>query len=145
MENSFFLNLIKGHWLDLVIIVVVLGIAIFMYVKGYNKKFLNHLILSLVVEAEQKLGSGTGEYKFSEVVANLYVRLPMIVRLFISEKYIEDLIETNVKELKKFLEEGGNISDYQIKFLENNNLVLLTAKKEECEKINNDEIKVTPV
>lgn len=118
--SSLILTFLQTYWLDIVIAVVVLGVAIFLYVKGYNKKFLNHIVLALVVEAEQKLGGGgTGEFKFSDVMSQLYAKLPIIVRLFVSQKYLEDLIETNVNDLREFLKNGGDISDYQVKLMGN--------------------------
>ena len=105
----------NGIAYELISAILVIAIAIFLYVKGYNKTFLNKLTLKFVVEAEIKLGSGTGKYKYNEVFTNIYKNLPFIVKLFISENKIKDLIELNVRELGKFLNSGGDLSGYTIK------------------------------
>jgi len=116
--NSIILTFLQNYWIDIVISLIVLGVAIFLYVKGYNKKVLNHLILALVVEAEKNLGGGgTGGFKFSDVMSKLYAKLPVVIKLFVSYDYLEDLIETNVNDLREFLKNGGDISDYQVKLL----------------------------
>jgi hypothetical protein len=121
MMHSIYLEAIMNYLPDIIITVLVIVLAIIAYVKGYNKVFLNKLTLKFVVEAEIKLGSGTGKYKFNEVMTNIYDKLPFVVRLFISEDYLEKLIEENVEQLTKFLESGGNLSDYTIKTTVSNN------------------------
>lgn len=106
-------NFMLNHIVDIVSIVVIFSVAIFLYVKGYNKNILNRLVLQLVVEAEKYLGTGTGTYKFNEVMVKLYATLPFIVRVFISQKKLTQLINDNARDLQKFLDEGGNLSEYQ--------------------------------
>jgi hypothetical protein len=71
------------------------------------------IVLSLVVQAEKALGSGTGELKYAFVVDALYSKLPAVIRLLYSKKEINQFIEDAVQELKKTLDSGNTLSGYE--------------------------------
>ncbi|HWR61914.1 MAG TPA: hypothetical protein VN580_09905, partial [Clostridia bacterium] len=70
------------------------------------------IILSLVIQAEKALGSGTGELKYAMVVERAYEVLPTLVRFFITKKELDRLIEEAVQYMKLHLSEGHDIQVY---------------------------------
>lgn len=98
-----------------VTVLVVLGILY----KNNKKELVKAIVLSLVVKAEQRLGSGTGELKYATVIETLYDKLPAIVRFLFTKKELDSYIEEGVKVLQKVLTEGNSLSGYdEEKFLE---------------------------
>lgn len=84
----------------IVLIGVILGIRC-----GYIKQVKQGL-LYLVCKAEEIYGGGTGTLKYAYVANEIYKILPSLARLFISVDTIDDLIETAVDEMKKYLAEN---------------------------------------
>ena len=78
-------------------------ILIFMDKKEEAKK----IILSLVVEAEDKFGNGTGSMKYAYVLGKVYPCLPAVVRAFVSEAVLDAMIEEAVIILEKELQPVG--------------------------------------
>jgi hypothetical protein len=70
-----------------------------------DKRTLLKMMLGLVAEAEEKFGNGTGTIKYSYVVSQIYGRAPPFLKMFLTEKMIDTLIETAVNELQAKLEE----------------------------------------
>lgn len=101
--------------LNLSSIMVVLLFAIgllFIYKRG-KKEFVKQVVLSLVVQAEKTLGSGTGELKYAMVVENVYKILPYILRLLISKKELDRLIEDGVQYMKQYLSKDKDLLGYE--------------------------------
>lgn len=108
------LDFISIYWSYIVIgIVSLIGISYF-YKKG-NMETVRKIILSLVVFAEKELGSKTGKYKYALVIHKLYELLPLPLRLLITKKEIENMIEEAVQNLKEFLVQGNSIQGYRNK------------------------------
>lgn len=83
------------------IILVILAVASLAY--GIYKKdyaIVKKQIFSLVTEAEQAYGSGTGILKLSTVVTELYPKLPKLFKTFVTEKKLVQLIESVLAEAK---------------------------------------------
>lgn len=97
---------------SIIVAVVFLLIVAVLYfaAKGKYRKVAKQIMLSLVVAAEEKYGSGTGKIKFSYVVDRLYEKLPVIVQVVFSEKDIENMIEDAVAKMKEFLEDNTETS-----------------------------------
>lgn len=95
----------------LVVLLFVIGL-LFIYKRG-KKDFVRNVVLSLVVQAEKALGSGTGELKYAMVVENVYKVLPYILRLLISEKELDNIIENSVKYLKEYLKKDKDLLGYE--------------------------------
>jgi hypothetical protein len=74
------------------------------------------IILTLVIQAEKQLGSGTGELKYAMVVERLYRIFPTTVRWFLSEKELDRMIEEAVVYLKGYLAQGKNLLGYETEF-----------------------------
>jgi len=64
------------------------------------------IIYYLVVKAEQLYGAGTGEIKYAAVIAWIYERLPMILRILFTHSDIDKMLEQGVQQLKKLLLQG---------------------------------------
>lgn len=107
------IDFIKTYWLDILIgIGLVIGL-VYMYVEG-NKSFVRGIVLDLVREAELMLGEKTGELKYAYVVNKIYERLPKILTLFLTQSYINRLIEEGVYILKDYLDNGLLDNSYVI-------------------------------
>lgn len=98
----------------LVVLVFIIGL-LFLYKRG-KKEFVRQAVLSLVVQAEKALGSGTGELKYAMVVENIYKMLPGILALLISKKELDDIIEDGVQCMKKYLSEDKDLLGYDIEY-----------------------------
>jgi len=93
---------------DIIITVVaaVLAVALVVWFVIVKKiPVARKIALALVIEAEAKYGSGTGDIKYAEVVGKLYSLLPGTLKIFISEKFIDTLIEDAVQFMKEKLGE----------------------------------------
>lgn len=89
------------------IIAIALATALFVwFVVIKQVPAAKKIALALVIEAEAKYGSGTGEIKYAEVVGKIYSLLPWTLKLIATEKYINGLIEEAVKYMKDYLGEA---------------------------------------
>lgn len=99
----------------LVILFVIIGL-LFIYKRG-KKDFVRQVVLSLVVQAEKALGSGTGELKYAMVVERLYTVLPFILTILISKKELNNIIEGAVQYLKDYLNKDINLLAYEDEYI----------------------------
>lgn len=51
------------------------------------------ILLSLVIEAEQIYGSGTGMMKYNYVLGKAYSMISSVVKLFVTEHTISEMLE----------------------------------------------------
>lgn len=100
----FLYTLLLTYWSDALLIVVVALVLAIIYKSG-KKELVKDIIYSLVVKAEKELGSKTGGAKYSLVIANLYEKLPLILRLFFSKTELNKYIEDSVTWLKNKLKD----------------------------------------
>lgn len=101
------------YWTDVLVVIVFIGGLVWLYKRG-KEKTVRQIILKLVVEAEKKLGSETGELKFNEVISNLYLSLPFLVKLLFTKEQLKKFIEDAVEELKIFLaDDYHNLLSYE--------------------------------
>lgn len=99
----------------LVVLLFVVGL-LFIYKRG-KKDFVRQIVLSLVVQAEKALGSGTGELKYAMVVEELYKVLPIILTMLISKKELDKLITDAVDYLKEYLKKDKNLLGYEDEYI----------------------------
>lgn len=92
--------------LAVIIVVIVAIVAVIVLARFGYKKEVRSILLYLVASAEEKCGGGTGEIKYSSVIASLYEKLPVFARLLLSEKTLSSLIEEAVSKLKNYLSSG---------------------------------------
>ena len=96
------IEFIKENYI-LIIAAAVFILAICIMIKrGYGKQA-KAIVLSLVAEAEERFGGGTGEIKYSAVVKAIYDRLPALGRFLISRTALSKMIESAVAKLKEIL------------------------------------------
>ncbi|WP_425446419.1 hypothetical protein [Dethiothermospora halolimnae] len=109
------LEFIKGYWVPIVVILIAMISLIFLYKKG-KEDTVRKVILSLVIQAEKLLGSGTGELKYAWVVEQIYKTLPIMVQLIFTRKQIDSMIEEAVEFLKDYLSNGKSLLGYDDEF-----------------------------
>lgn len=111
------ISFIRAYSVELGIAVVfILALLYFVYAVKDKKVQLSRLALSLVAQAEKEYGAKTGEIKYALVVAQLYRYIPTILRPFITEIVLGDIVEKAVIKLKEVLKNGANLDSY---FVEN--------------------------
>jgi hypothetical protein len=96
------------------IVAVIIAIAVLVWFAVIQKiPAARKIALALVIDAESKYGSGTGEIKYEYVIGKLYPLLPAGLKLFVSQKFIDKLIEGAVTYMKEHLgEENIQMSVY---------------------------------
>lgn len=103
------INAIKAvaalYWLDILVIAAFIGALAYLYRIGKTEA-VKKIIFYLVVRAEQQLGSGTGPLKYAMVIAAVYEKLPLILRLVFTKEDIDRFIEEAVANLKAYLYSG---------------------------------------
>ena len=95
------LNFLIENWDFLLLIVLAVAAVGYFSFKG-NKSVITKMLHALVTEAEATFGSGTGSLKLAAVIAEVYPKLPAVIKLFITEatltKWIEDVLAAAKKE-----------------------------------------------
>lgn len=109
---SILIDFVVTYWASILAVILFVAVMTALWVKG-KKREVKHVILDLVAKAEQQLGSGTGPIKYVRVTRWIYSRMPWVVKVFMSEKELDDWIEYGVRELEDFLEEGGDLLTYE--------------------------------
>ena len=97
------LEFLKSYGLDILIMVVAIVGVLYLYYNG-KKDYLRKVVLNLVREAENLLGGKTGELKYAYVVNEVYKRLPRVLTFFLTQKFLNELIEDGVYILKDYLD-----------------------------------------
>ena len=105
--NTFIIN----NWQSILIIVILIVVLIILY-KHNKKEAVRKIILSLVVQAEKVLGSGTGELKYAYVIDKFYTSLPGIIKILYTKKEIDTFITEGVAKLKELISKGINLNSY---------------------------------
>ena len=95
-----------------IIVTILFIIGMLILYKNNKKDVVRKIILSLVVQAEKALGSGTGELKYAWVVDNFYDKIPGIIKLLFTKKEIDTMIEDGVQRLKDILASGVTLNSY---------------------------------
>lgn len=81
-------------------------LALILLLQTKYKKQAAEVLLYLVTRAEQQLGGGTGQLKYSAVTMWLYEQLPSLARLLLPARVIDGMIEDAVERMKMYLEEN---------------------------------------
>ena len=102
---------IANHWVSIVIVIAAIVILAILYKMGHTE-IVKKIVLSLVVQAEKALGSGTGELKYAMVIKAIYNELPKIITLLYTPKELDKMIEDGVTKLKEMLSEGITLDGY---------------------------------
>ena len=105
------INFIAQNWDFILLIVVAVAAIIFAIFKG-NKSVVMRMLYSLVTEAEQIYGAGTGSLKLAAVIEAVYPKLPAVVKLFVTAERLTKWIELVLLEAKRAWETNSNIAAY---------------------------------
>ncbi len=105
------LNILASNWDSVAVILVFIGLAIYLIRKG-KKDILYQILFSLVTEAEKQYGSGTGALKKAAVITWIYERLPLVLRIFFTEKQLGEIIEAVLTAAKTKWAENGSLKQY---------------------------------
>lgn len=100
-------GLAQQYWLDALIILFVIGLLIVLWRFG-KKDFVKLAIKIFVAKAEKAYGSKTGQLKLAAVWADIYDRLPLIVRITFTKAELQEFIEEAVDWLRKKLAINGD-------------------------------------
>jgi hypothetical protein len=104
-------SFLVANWDSVIAALLVCGAAIYLIAqKQYG--ILDQIVFSLVTEAEKKYGGGTGAVKLAAVIDWLYPKIPAIVRLFVSVKQIQNIIERVLADARKRWESNPSLSAY---------------------------------
>ena len=103
IKERYIMSFIITHWVDILIVVAFI-VGLCLLVKFGYKKQVKEICFYLVNEAEREFGGGTGQLKYATVVTWLYERLPAVLKLFMTAKMIDNLIEDAVKRMQQYLD-----------------------------------------
>jgi hypothetical protein len=86
------LKYIAAHWSDIGVVVSAIAGVVVLYKRG-ETAVLKEILFRLVTQAEQEFGPKTGELKKAAVIEWLYEKMPAVMRLIVTKKEIEALID----------------------------------------------------
>lgn len=105
------INFIVQNWDFILLIAAAVAALLFAIFKG-NKGVVTKMLFSLVTEAEKQYGSGTGALKLAQVMAEIYPKLPAIIKAFVSAERLTKWIEDVLKEAKQKWSANAAIATY---------------------------------
>ena len=105
------LNFIICNWDFILLIVVAVAAIIFAIFKG-NKSVVMRMLYSLVTEAEQIYGAGTGSLKLAAVIDAIYPSLPAVIKLFITDETLVKWVETALETAKEAWKKNAALGEY---------------------------------
>lgn len=116
------LQFLLKNWDSVALIITVICILVYL-IKTGQTKILKKIAIRLVTEAEGELGDGTGIFKQAAVIEWLYDKIPAVLKVLFTQKDLERLVDTVVKEVKKKWAENKDIQTY----IESRQLMKLTT------------------
>lgn len=97
---------------NILLLIIIILIAVFLYVvvslAKYNK-YLRSIILKAILIAENEYNKTTGEERLELATRYVYSKLPMKLKLIISQETLLKFIE---KLIQKIFDEIKNVLDY---------------------------------
>jgi hypothetical protein len=94
------LYLLLANW-DSVAILLLFAVLIAVGVIKRRWDLLDRVLFALVTWAEREYGSGTGTLKLAMVLERLYPHIPAIIRIFVSAKKLERLVDQALEAAKE--------------------------------------------
>ena len=107
------MNVIKfvvTYWDSIVVVLSVIAAVLLMLRKGMKAQVFE-ILKYLVTIAEEEYGSGTGALKKQAVIAEIYERMPSILKYFLTEKAISDMIESAWQWMVDLIEENASVKE----------------------------------
>ena len=105
------INFLLQNWDFILLIIAAVASIVFAIFKG-NKSVVMRMLYSLVTEAEQYYGNGTGSLKLAAVIDTIYPNLPSIIKLFITDKTLVRWVEEALAVAKEAWEKNAALADY---------------------------------
>lgn len=102
---------VVDHYSDIAILIAAAMSLIIMIKKG-ETRILKQILFSLVTEAEQLYGDGTGSLKYAAVADWIYQRIPSTIKVLFTAKDIEKMIEDVLDEAKEKWAKNSNLKTY---------------------------------
>ena len=99
---TFLLTLLVTYWSDILLVIVVVTVLALLYKQG-KVDLVKSIVKTLVVKAQIALGSTTNVAKYNLVIATLYEKLPLILRLMFTKTEIDTYIKDSVTWLNNRL------------------------------------------
>ena len=122
---NYLFNFFMANWDILLFVIVLVVVLVYLWVRG-GKSVIFKMLYAIVTEAEKEYGNGTGALKLASVIDKIYLKLPMVVRLFITADTLKKWVETVLQEAKKTWEQNNNIQNY----IKSANDIVLTVENE---------------
>lgn len=98
------LNYIKQMDLASIIIIgILLILVVILYVKR-SSPYVKEVVLNAVIEAENHFNSGEGQQKLHFAVTTIRMRLPLILRMFVTHRMLVTMIETTLNKISDSFE-----------------------------------------
>jgi len=108
----FLYTLLVAYWSDILLVFVVVAGLTILYKRG-KKDLVKSIVKTLVVKAQIALGSTTNTAKYNLVIATLYEKLPLILRIVFTKVEIDTYIKDSVTWLNTKLEDPNvNLLSY---------------------------------
>lgn len=104
------INFIFTNW-DFILLVIAAAAAVGYAIFKGNKSVVMRMLYSLVTEAEQIYGAGTGSLKLAAVIDIIYPKLPAIIKAFISDKTLVKWVEEALAAAKEAWEKNPALLD----------------------------------
>lgn len=104
-------NILLANWDILVFLIVLLVVLVYLWVRG-GKSVVFKMLYAMVTEAEKEYGNGTGSLKLASVIEKIYLKLPAVVRLFVTANTLQRWVETVLEEAKKVWAQNKDIATY---------------------------------
>ena len=105
------LKFIAQNWDFILLIVVAVAAIVFAIFKG-NKSVVMRMLYSLVTEAEQIYGAGTGSLKLAAVIDALYPSLPAVVKIFVTDETLVKWVESALAAAKETWKKNAALAEY---------------------------------
>ena len=104
------MDFLIANWDIILTSLVLVGIIAFLLVRG-KKDIVYKILYALVDESEKLLGGGTGKLKFAYVMQKAYAALPAVIKVVITYKTFERMIEYTVTKWKEDLAEKAKSAE----------------------------------
>lgn len=122
---NYLFNFFVANWDIILFVIILLVVLVYLWIRG-GKSVVFKMLYAMVTEAEKEYGDGTGALKLASVIEKIYLKLPMMVRLFVTADTLQKWVETVLQEAKKTWEQNNNIQNY----IKSSNDIVLAVENE---------------
>ncbi len=99
-------SFLESYWLAIVVAVLVLGYIFYLAInKRWNK--LRMIANRLMLQAEETIiGTKMGQERFEQVLTQVYLLIPVWIRIFVSRSQFEKILQQWFELIKDSLDDG---------------------------------------